>query len=67
MGVKMEKGIVQELFNQKADLEEANVNDFQKIKELQRNRLKRIVKLDVLENKLREFFDRKRINRGKIR
>ncbi len=63
----MNKGVVLELFNKKSDLEEANVNDFQKIKELQRNRLKRIHELDETENKLRKIFDRKSIKRGEIR
>ena len=63
----MNKSEVLDLLNQKYDLEEQNISDYQKIRELGRNRLKRIKQIDQVENRIRVIFDRKQITRGKIR
>ena len=63
----MNKTTILNLMSRKFDLEESNIADYQKIRELKRNRLKRIVEIDKLENEVRIMFDRIKIKRGEIR
>ena len=57
------KMMVQDLFNKQADLQEANESKYRAIEKLKRERLKNIIEIDNIANRLRVFFGRDKIKK----